>query len=66
MYFFTCGQIKAESGHSDSKEVGDRKKEHPTLQVPTIINQSALSKVKTVMQVPPDGRRLDNIAENNT
>lgn len=41
------------------------KKKHPTHEVPTTKDQCPLSKVKTVMQVPPSGRNFDKIAEKN-
>lgn len=61
MYFYTCGQTKSRKWSLRLQRSG--KQEHPTHRVPTINNQSPLSIVKTVMQVPPRGRSFfDKIA----
>lgn len=60
LYICTFILDRAESGHSKRWE-----KETPTHEVPTTKDQSPLSKVKTVMQVPPGGSNFDKIAEQN-
>lgn len=59
MYFYT-GQTKSRKWSLRLQRGG---KKHPTHEVPTIKDQSPLSKVKTVMQEPPSGRNFDKIAE---
>lgn len=61
--FYTCGQTKSRKWSLRLQGGEKREKGTPDPQVLTITNQSPLSKVKTVKQVPPGGRSFDKNAE---